>query len=67
MIDTRKVNRVEVIDHRKKYQDTEQGGRTVILAGPVYGDEDKAEVFVHLQDDKRTLKIFIEDAEDEQE
>lgn len=60
------LNRVEVIDHRKKYADTDQGGRTVVLAGPAYGDTDKATVGISVQDDNKTLKIFIRDA-DEQE
>lgn len=60
------LNRVEVIDHRKKYADTDQGGRTVVLAGPAYGDTDKATVEISVQDEGRTLKLFVKDA-DEQE
>lgn len=63
-MDTKKVNRVEVIDHRTKYEGTEMYGRYVALAGPAYGDTDKAVVEVQLQDDNKTLKIFIKDADE---
>jgi hypothetical protein len=53
MIDTSKVNRVEVIDHTIPF---EKGG------GRAYIRQDKGiKVEVSLQDTDRTLKIFITD------
>lgn len=48
---TSKVNRVEVINHTKPIE--EGGGRAYVFW------EDKAKVELSLQDDGRTLKIFI--------
>lgn len=50
-MDTSKVNRVEVIDHTKDYQDG--GGRAYTFW------EDGVDVVISLQDDGRTLKVFI--------
>lgn len=41
-------------------------GRTVIVAGPAYGQKDNAKMSAELQDDNRTLKIFIK-AKDEKD
>ena len=49
MIDTETVNRFEVIDHTKS---VEEGGGRVLTAHDVQVD-------VSLQDDGRTLKVFI--------
>lgn len=51
-MDTSKINRVEVIDHTKGFEDG--GGRAYVFW------EDKAKVTLHIQDDGRTLKVFIE-------
>lgn len=61
---TSKVNRVEIIDHRK---DTNKEVRYVALAGPAYGEEDSADVGISLQDEERTLKIFITDKEEKEQ
>ena len=50
-MDTSKVNRVEVIDHTKPVE--EGGGRAFVFW------EDTANVELYLQDDGRTLKVFI--------
>ena len=50
-MDTSKVNRVEVIDHTKPFE--EGGGRAYVFR------EDGIKVEVELQDDGRTLKVFI--------
>lgn len=50
-MDTSKVNRVEVIDHSKPLE--EGGGRAYVKW------EKKLQVEVVLQDDNRTLKVFI--------
>lgn len=57
-MDTSKVNRVEVIDHTHEIEDG--GGRAY-----VYWSEEKPEVRAELQDDERTLKIFISPRKDE--
>ena len=49
---TEKVNRVEVIDHTKSVE--KGGGRAYVFW------EDKAEVELSLQDEGRTLKVFIQ-------
>ena len=49
--DTSKVNRVEVIDHTKSLQDG--GGRAYVLR------QEHINVEVMLQDDGKTLKVFI--------
>lgn len=51
-MDTSKVNRVEVIDHTRPIEDG--GGRAYVFW------EDEAEVEIQLQDDGRTMKIFIQ-------
>lgn len=64
MIDTSKVTRVEVIDHTK---DVEHGGGRCYTYWSGYNDEDDLNdpdipnptVTLSLQDDSRTLKIFI--------
>lgn len=48
---TDKVTRLEIIDHTKPLEDG--GGRTVI-----FWDENK-KIELQLQDDDRTLKVFI--------
>lgn len=50
-MDTSKVNRVEVIDHTKSLE--EGGGRAYVFW------EDSAKVELSLQDEGRTLKVFI--------
>ena len=55
---TSKVNRVEVIDHTKS---VEQGGGRAYMFW-----EDEANVEIQLQDDGRTLKIFITNPQDKQ-
>lgn len=63
-MDTSKVTRVEVIDHTKGFL---EGGRVYTYWSEyntdddVFGDPDipNPTVFVQLQDDNRTLKIFI--------
>lgn len=50
-MNTEKVNRVEVIDHTKSLEDG--GGRAYVFW------EKTAKVELQLQDDGRTLKIFI--------
>lgn len=76
-MDTDKVNRLEIIDHRacnrcsgKGYLEGNEctacygmgsAGRKVIVAGPAYKQPDNATVSVSLQDDGRTLKVFISD------
>jgi hypothetical protein len=50
-MDTTKVNRVEVIDHTKSFE--QGGGRAYVFW------EDEANVEIQLQDDGRTLKVFI--------
>ena len=49
--DLTKVNRVEVIDHTKPVE--QGGGRAYVFW------EDKAKVEISIQDDGRTLKVFI--------
>ena len=51
-METDKVNRVEVIDHTKSLEDG--GGREYVFW------EESAKVTLSLQDDGRTLKVFIE-------
>lgn len=51
---TEKVNRVEVIDHTKSFE--EGGGRAFTF----FGDEKKVVVWCDIQDDGRTLKVFIQ-------
>ena len=53
-MDTTKVNRVEVIDHSKGGT-----GRDYVK----WAKEREVKVELHLQDDGRTLKVFIEDTE----
>ncbi len=58
-MDTSKVNRIEVIDHTKSLEDG--GGRCWTF----WNEYDKADkknpkVEVQLQDDGRTLKVFIQ-------
>ena len=48
---TKKVNRVEVIDHTKDLEDG--GGRAYVRW------DDDIDVELQLQDDNKTLKIFI--------
>ena len=56
-MDTSKVNRVEVIDHTKDY---------VFGGGRVYTfKQEDVEVQAVLQDDEKTLKIFISNKENE--
>jgi len=50
-MNTEKVNRVEIIDHTKSYE--EGGGRAYVKW------EEGIKVEVMLQDDERTLKVFI--------
>ena len=52
---TKKVNRVELIDHTLKLE--EGGGRCYVKW------EDELDVTVQLQDDGRTLKVFIKPKE----
>ena len=56
---TEKVNRVEVIDHTKSLAD---GGGRAYTYWHMYRDEDLKYVSVSLdiQDDGKTLKIFIQ-------
>lgn len=58
-MDTTKVNRVEVIDHSKSPFSEEYG--RVYTFWNEYDEEDAKDVSVvlDLQDDGRTLKIFI--------
>ena len=53
-MDTSKVTRVEVIDHTKP--DEEGGGRRVIVPA---NSIDDLKVELSLQDDGRTLKVFL--------
>ena len=53
MINTKKVNRVEVIDHTKPIE--EGGGRAYVK----WEDKGTIDVEISMQDDDRTLKIFI--------
>lgn len=56
-MDTSKVNRVEVIDHTKDY---------VFGGGRVYTfKQEDVKIEAVLQDDERTLKIFISNKENE--
>lgn len=50
-INTSKVNRIEVIDHTKSFE--QGGGRAYVFW------EDGVNVELSLQDDGRTLKVFI--------
>lgn len=52
-MDATKVNRVEVIDMTKPFE--EGGGRTFVY----WDDAMKSKVELVLQDDNRTLKVFI--------
>lgn len=55
-MDTTKVNRVEVIDHTSATgTDAEERGRVFVKW------EEKLKVEVMLQDDGRTLKVFIQE------
>jgi hypothetical protein len=57
-MDTSKVNRVEVIDHTKSVEDG--GGRCYVYwSEHTPEDSPNPYVFLDLQDDGRTLKIFI--------
>lgn len=51
-MDTSKVTRVEVIDYTKP---VEQGGGRIVIAPA----NSKVEVLVQLQDQGRTLKVFV--------
>jgi len=53
-MNTNKVNRVEVINWTKSLE--EGGGRDCII----WDEEEKIKVKIELQDDDRTLKIFID-------
>ena len=55
-MDTSKVTRVEVIDHRHKTRQSQLRGR-VFGAGP--DEEEPMKVDVSLQDDGLTLKVFL--------
>lgn len=50
-MDPKKITRFEIIDHTKPLEDG--GGRTVIFF------DDNKELELSLQDDDRTLKIFV--------
>lgn len=65
-MDTSKVNRLEVIDHRAASEGTDKYGRTVIVAGPAYGKPDNAKIELAFQDNGRTLKVFIQDKPNEE-
>lgn len=53
IVDTSKVNRVEVIDHTKTLE--EGGGRAYVY----WKGESKQSVEIQLQDGGKTLKVFI--------
>lgn len=61
-MDTDKLNRLEIIDHRKN---TKSPGRTVIISGPAYKQPDNVKIELSFQDDERTLKVFLSDKDDE--
>lgn len=63
-IDTDKLNRLEIIDHRED-SFGQSSGRTVIVGGPAYNERQLAHIELSVQDDGRTLKIFIEDKSNE--
>jgi len=54
-MDTSKINRVEVINHTKPLE--EGGGRAYVY----WDTKNKSKVELSVQDDSRTLKIFITD------
>lgn len=56
MIDTSKVNRIEVIDHTRRIEDG--GGRVFVYRTDI---PEHRNISLALQDGGRTLKIFIEE------
>lgn len=54
-MDTSKVNRVEVIDHTK----SDGGGRVYVYWSKYGRGITNPKVELHLQDEGRTLKVFI--------
>lgn len=50
-IELDKVTRLEIIDHTKSLEDG--GGRTVVFW------DDKKQIDISIQDDNKTLKVFI--------
>lgn len=60
-VNTSKLNRFEVVDYREQSLKTGEGGRTVVVSGPAYKMPDDAKIDVHIQDEGRTLKVFISD------
>jgi len=56
-MNTNKVNRVEVIDHTKIAKEFGEFGRVFTKW------EDDIEVEISMQDNDRTLKVFIKDRE----
>lgn len=63
-IKSKGYNRLEIIDHTRPLESG--GGRTVVVGGPAYKEADNKVIEISVQDEGRTLKIFITEREEDE-